>query len=55
MKKVTVIPVVIGALGCISNCLGSYMEEVGVEVKIQVVQKTALLGIVSILRKTLSI
>ena len=54
MKKVTVIPVVIGALGCISNCFGSYMEKIGVEVKLQVVQKTALLGTANILRKTLS-
>ena len=28
MKKVTVIPVVIGALGCISNSFESYMEKV---------------------------
>ena len=55
MKKVTVIPVVIGALGCISNCFESYMEKIGVEVKLQVVQKTALLGTANILRKTLSL
>ena len=52
MKKVTVNSVVIGALGCVSNCFGSCMEKVGVEVKLQVVQKTALLGTASILRKT---
>ena len=54
LKKVTVIPVVTGALGWISNCFGSYMGKVGVEVKLQVVQKTALLGTASILRKNLS-
>ena len=54
MKKVTVIPVVIGALSCISNCFRSYMKKIGVEVKLQVVQKTALLGTAIILRKTLS-
>ena len=54
MKRVTVIPVVIGALGCISNCFGSYMEKIGVEVKLQVVQKTTLLGTENFLRKTLS-
>ena len=50
MKKLTVIPVVIGALGCISNCFESYIEKIGV----QVVQKTALLGTANILRKALS-
>ena len=54
MKRVTVIPVVNGALGCISNSFESYMEKVGAEAKLQVVQKTALLGTASILRKTLS-
>ena len=54
MKKVIVISVVIGAFGCISNSFESYMEKVGAEVKLQVVQKTALLGTASILRKTLS-
>ena len=54
MEKVTVIAVVIGALSCISNCFGGYMEKVGVEVKLQVVQRRALLGTANILRKTLS-
>ena len=33
MRKVIAIPVIIGALGCISNCFGSYMEKAGIEVK----------------------
>ena len=49
MKKVTVIPVVMRALGCISTCFGSYMEKVEVEIKLQVVQKKAVLGTVIIL------
>ena len=49
MKKVTVISVVMRALGCISNCFGCYMEKVGVEIKLQVVQKKAVLGTVIIL------
>ena len=52
-KTVTVIPVVIGALGFISDCFESYLE-VGVEVKLQVVQKTTLLGTAGIFKKTLS-
>ena len=54
MKKVTVIPVVIGALGCISYCFEGYMEKIGIDVKLQVIQKTALLGTARILRQTLS-
>ena len=54
MEKVTAIAVVIGTLGCTSNCFGSYMEKVGIEVKLQVVQRTVLLGTANILRKTLS-
>ena len=54
MKKVTVIPVVIGALGCISYCFEEHMEKIGIDVKLQVIQKTALLGTARILRQTLS-
>ena len=54
MKKATVIPVVIGALGCISQRFDSYMEKTGITVQLQVIQKTALLGTARILRKTLS-
>ena len=54
MKKVTVIPVVIGALGCISYCFKEHMEKIGIDVKLQVIQKTALLGTARILRQTLS-
>ena len=54
MKKVTVIPVVIGALGCISYCFEDHMEKIGIDVKLQVIQKTALQGTARILRQTLS-
>ena len=48
MKMATVIPFLIAALVFISDCFGCYMEKVGVEVKLQVVQKTALIGIANI-------
>ena len=54
MEKVTVIPVVIGALGCISYCFEEHMEKIGIDVKLQVIQKIALLGTARILRQTLS-
>ena len=54
MKKVTAIPVVIRAVGCITYCLEGYMEKIGIDVKLQVIQKTALLGTARILRQTLS-
>ena len=50
MKKVTVIPIMIGALGCVSQRFDSYMEQIGIVAQLQVIQKTALLGIARILR-----
>ena len=54
MKKVTVISIVIGALGCISQRFDSCMEKGGIIVQLQVIQKTTLLGTAWMLRKTLS-
>ncbi|XP_063593739.1 uncharacterized protein LOC134770710 [Penaeus indicus] len=50
MQKVTVIPVVVGALGAITNWLGKFMQEIGIEICIEHVQKTALLGTARVLR-----
>ena len=44
MKKVKVISVVIGALGAISDKFDKHTEEIGVQIRLQVIQKTALLG-----------
>ena len=54
MKKVKVIPVVIGALGAISDKFDKHTEEIGVQIRLQVIQKTALLGTARILRNVLS-
>ena len=55
MREVIVIPVVIGALGAVSVNFKEYMKRIGVNVKLEVIQKTALLGTAKILRKVLSL
>ena len=55
MRKVILIPVVIGALGAISVNFKECMKRIGVNVKLEVIQKTALLGTAKILRKVLSL
>ena len=47
------IPVVIGALGCISQRFDSYMEKIGITEQLQVIQKIALLGTARIVGMTL--
>ena len=53
MKKVTVIPVVIGALGAVSKEFDKWIEKIGINLRTGHVQKTALLGTARILRKVL--
>ena len=53
MKKVIVVPVVIGALGAV--IIKEYMKRIGVNVRLKVIQKIALLGTAKILRKVLSL
>ena len=55
MRKVIVVPVVIGALGAVSVNFKKYMKQIGVKVSLEVIQKTALLGTAKILRKVLSL
>ena len=57
MRKVIVyvVPVVIGSLGAVSVNFKKYMKQIGVKVSLEVIQKTALLGIAKILRKVLSL
>ena len=55
MRKVIVIPVVIGAPGAVSVNFKEYMKRIGVYVKLEVIQKTALLATAKILRKVLSL
>ena len=53
MKKVEVIPVVVGALGTIKNRTQLRLKKIGVEVRVELIQKSALLGTTIILRKVL--
>ena len=55
MRKVIVVPVVIGVLGAVSVNFKKYMKQIGVKVRLEVIQKTALLGTAKILRKVLSL
>ena len=51
MKKVVVIPIVVGALETITTKFGKYLESLGI--RIEHVQKSALLGTARIIRKVL--
>ena len=53
MKKVEVIPMVVGALGTITNRTQLLLNKIGVDVRVELMQKTALLGTARILRKVL--
>ena len=53
MKKVIVISIVVGALGTITATFEKYIRSLGIEVRIEHVQKSALLGTTRIIRKVL--
>ena len=53
MKEVIRIPVVVGALGAISAGVEKYISAIGIEMKVEHAQKTALLGTARILRLVL--
>ena len=53
LKKVQVVPVVVGALGCISKKFEKWMETLEINVGVSTIQKTALLGTARILRKVM--
>ena len=55
MNKVSIIPVVIGALGTIPKRLEKFMKEIGTDMKIDLLQKSVLLGTARILRRVLLI
>ena len=44
LKKVTVVPVVIGALGAVCDTFDKHMEKLYTTIRLEVIQKTALLG-----------
>ena len=54
MKKVVVIPIVVEVLGTITTEFEKYIESFGIEIRIEHVQKKALIGTARIIRKVLS-
>jgi len=50
MQKMIVIPIIVGALGVISNRFEKFVMEAGIQNRIEHVQKTALLGTARIFR-----
>ena len=55
LRTVKVVPVVVGALACVSKIFNRWMEMLGLEVDVGTVQKTALLGTARIIRKVFDI
>ena len=53
MRRVTVIPILIGTLGAIITWFEKFVKEVGIEMRVEHMQKTALLGTVRVLRLVL--
>ena len=53
LKKVEIVPVVIGALGSVTKEFDRWIEKLGITLNVGVVQKTALLGTARILMKVL--
>uniref|UniRef100_A0A0L8GHB6 Uncharacterized protein n=1 Tax=Octopus bimaculoides TaxID=37653 RepID=A0A0L8GHB6_OCTBM len=51
MRKVMMIPVVTGVLGAISKGFVKYIKNTGAAVRLEVIQKTGLLGTARILRR----
>ena len=53
IRHLEVVPAVVGALGVVSNRLDTWLGKLGVTIKTELLQKTALLGTTKILRKLL--
>ena len=53
LRKVSVIPVVVGALGCVTKEAEQYIEKIGIKIRTEVMQATALLETATTLRKVL--
>jgi len=41
LRRVEAVPVVVGALGSVSKKIGQYLEQIVIDIRIGVVQKTA--------------
>ena len=55
LKKVAVVPVLIGALGAVSDMFDKHMVKLDTTIRLEVIQKTALLGHARLLRNVWSL
>ena len=55
MKKVTIVPVIIGALGTVTENIDSWITKMGIVCSVELLQRGCLLGTARILRKVLNI
>ena len=54
MKKVTIVPIVIGALGTVTEKIESWIKQIGIDCPVALLQKGCLLGSARIIRKVLN-
>ena len=54
IKKVVVIPIIVGVLGTVTTKFEKYIESLGIEIRTEHVQKSALFGTARMIRKELS-
>lgn len=53
VKKVDVIPIVVGALGAVSQRVENFIQRIGFNIRVEQLQKTKRLGTTSVLSKVL--
>uniref|UniRef100_A0A1X7TYS1 Uncharacterized protein n=1 Tax=Amphimedon queenslandica TaxID=400682 RepID=A0A1X7TYS1_AMPQE len=54
MKKVEVIPIVVGVMGAVSYRISDWLKRLEINIKVEHIQKTVLLGSAQILRRHLN-
>ena len=54
LKRIQTIPIVVGALGSVTESIGTYLEKVSKNISFNIIQRTALLGTAHILRNFLT-
>ena len=54
MKKVKIVPIIVGALGSVTKEIEGYINSIGIECPISLLQKACLLGTARIIRKVLN-
>ena len=53
LRTVSVVPVIVGALGSVTHNFKKFMEQIGIELEIHFAQNTTILGTARILRRVL--